>query len=54
MSMQTTTTGKEGLYDSSKQSFLQRKHDQEEIVRFTDHIFGKNVSLNFETYSKIN
>jgi len=45
---------REGLYDSTKQSFFQRKNDQDEIVRFTDHIFGTRTQLNFESYSQIN
>ena len=30
----------EGLYDSSKQDYFTRKHDQDEINRFTDDVFG--------------
>ena len=33
-------SAREGLYDSSRHSFFQRSHDQNEIIRFTDHIFG--------------
>ena len=33
------SSNREGLYDSSSQSFYQRKKDQEDIVRLTDHIF---------------
>lgn len=45
---------KEGTYDANKQSFFSRKNDQDEIVRFTEHIFGAKQSLNFDDYSKIN
>ena len=38
---------KEGKYDSTKLSFFQRKCDQDEIIRFTDHIFGSRQQLNF-------
>jgi len=47
-------TNREGLYDSSKQSFFQRKTDQEEIRALTDHIFGSKQSLNYNEYSQIN
>ena len=43
---------KEGMYDATKQSFFSRKNDQDEIVRFTDHIFGaQRTSLTYEDYS---
>ena len=45
---------KEGLYDSTKLSFFQRKSDQEEIKRFTDHVFGSKTAIKFEEYSRIN
>ena len=48
------TGPKEGLWDNSRTNFLQRKHDQDEIVQFTDHIFGSRRTLTFENYSQIN
>ena len=44
----------EGLYDSTRHSFFQRRNDQDEIIRFRDHIFGSRTTLNFEEYSQIN
>lgn len=45
---------KEGLYDSTKLSFFQRKSDQDEIIRFTDHIFGTRQQINYNEFSHIN
>jgi hypothetical protein len=46
---------KEGMYDATKQTFFSRKNDQDEIVRFTDHIFGaQRTTLSYEDYSQIN
>ena len=43
---------KEGMYDATRQSFFTRKHNQDEIVRFTDHIFGATRNtLSYEDYS---
>ena len=43
---------KEGMYDATRQSFFTRKNDQDEIVRFTDHIFGaQRTTLSYEDYS---
>lgn len=53
--MSMTSTNKEGMYDSTKQSFFTRKNDQDEIMRFVDYIFGSSkTTLSYEDYSQIN
>ena len=49
--MSDAMSNKEGLYDSTRLSFFQRKSDQDEIVRFTDHIFGTRATIAYEEYS---
>ena len=49
--MSDAISNKEGLYDSTRLSFFQRKSDQDEIIRFTDHIFGNKTSLKKDEYS---
>jgi len=53
-SVMSESTNKEGLYDSTRQSFFQRKNDQDEIVRLVDTIFQGRQNINFEEYSQIN
>ena len=45
-----TKSNQEGLYDATKQDYFTRKHDQDEINRFTDDIFGVKTSINFKDY----
>lgn len=47
-------SNQEGLYDSSNKDYFTRKHEQDEINRFIEDIFGVKSQINFKDYQRLN